>query len=487
MTTRLLADTKPLTTAPLGLPLLGLIKRDPLGSASRFQREFGDVTRLNILFRRIYYLFNPEVARELLVDNHDHLCKEIRLLEIFRTFQGRNVLTTEGPDWERQRRILTPGFSARKLTSYMSLMTAAIDACVASELPAEVGASREVDVDALTTRITMDVILRTLFSYASSREETAEISAAVRALSKQSMREAYWPVVARSWMPFPGKAEKRKHLATIDALIDRHIRARLADPEPAEARQDILDMLLSARDDLPDASRATLTSQEVRDNCHVLFGAGFDTAASALTWWIGLMAAHPEVVSQLRTELEAVGQNPADETIARLPYLNATLKEAMRLYPPSTALFTRVARRDLQVGDVSIPRRTLVVVPIWHLHHDPRSFPEPMLFRPERFMPGAASFPRGAYMPFGAGPHVCLGQQFAAIEMALIAARLVAEFDVAFTSGNALPEPFVDLALKPKTRMRVQFRRRWQAASSKQRTASCPPPSSSSADLERAR
>ena len=343
----------------------------------------------------------------------------------------------------------------------MSLMTAAIDACIATELASEIGASTDVDVDVLATRITMDVILRTLFSHPSTRDETSDISVAIRALSKQTMREAYWPIVARKWMPFPGRSSKLKHLATISSLIDRHIQARQAEPANVEPKQDILDMLLAARDDHTSSGSATLSSQEVRDNCHVLFGAGFDTTASALTWWVGLMAANPEVVAQLRSEIEAAGIDPTADIIARLPYLNATLKETMRLYPPSTALITRVAQRDLQLaGDISIPKGTLVVVPVWHLHHDARSFPEPTEFRPERFMPGAPTFPRGAYMPFGAGPHVCLGQHFAAIEMALIAARLVTEFDFDFANGNSLPEPVVDLVLKPKTPMRVQFKRR---------------------------
>jgi cytochrome P450 len=446
----------------LGMPLLAFIQKDPLGAATCFQHQYGDVAKLNILFRRIFYLFNPEAARELLVEHHDALSKEERLLEMFQTFQGRNVLTTEGRDWERQRRIVAPGFSARKLAEYMTLMTAAIDECVASELPAEIGVGAEVDVEALTTRITMDVILRTLFSKASNREQTSTLSVAVRALSKQSMREAYWPFVARAWMPFPGKAEKRKHLRAMNTLIDRHIEARLDVPEHAPSSPDILNMLLLARDDQPNPGRATLTTQEVRDNCHVLFGAGFDTAASALTWWIGLMAARPEVASRLRGELEAAGEQPTAETIARLPYLNATLKETMRLYPPSIALITRVAQRKIQLGhgNLQIPKGTLVIVPIWSLHRDPRSFPDPMQFLPERFLPGAPGFPRGAYMPFGAGPHVCVGQHFAAIEMALIAARLITEFDLAMPSGSALPEPFVDLALKPKTRLRIQFTRR---------------------------
>ncbi|TDR47358.1 cytochrome P450 [Tahibacter aquaticus] len=460
MNTPLLAETKPLATGPFGLPLLSFIQRDPLGAASHFQRELGDVANLRILFRRVCYLFNPEAARELLVDHADDLCKEKRLLKMFQTFQGSNVLTTEGAVWERQRRIVTPGFSAKRLLGYMELMSAAIDACIAAELPSVEGDTAEIDVDALTTRITMDVILRTLFSHVTTREEAADTSVAIRALSKQSMREAYWPFVARRWLPFPGRAEKQKHLSKIDTLIDRHINARLNAEQPHELKQDILDMLLAARDDQASSGNATLTSQEVRANCHVLFGAGFDTAASALTWWIGLMAMHPEVVSRLRMELETAGSDSTIETIARLPFLNATLKETMRLYPPSTALITRVAQRNLQVAGILIPKRTLVAIPIWHLHHDSRWFPEPMVFRPERFLPGAPGFPRGAYMPFGAGPHVCLGQHFASIEMALIAARLIAEFDFEFADGQSLPQPYVDLVLKPKTRIRVRFQRR---------------------------
>lgn len=467
MITPAVSVNPPLPTTPLGLPLLDLIRRDPLAAASRFQRELGDVARLNILFKRIYYLFKPDAARELLVDHHDSLRREDRLLKMFQTFQGRNVLTTEGADWERQRRIVTPGFSARKLVGYMRLMNEAIDACIATELPAATGADAEIDVDALTTRITMDVILRTLFSHAPTREEAAATAVAVRALTQQNMREAYWPIVARPWMPFPGRTQKRKHLRTIHTLIARHITQRLAEPESTESKHDILDMLLAARDDQPDSGSATLTSPEVHANCHVLFGAGFDTAASALTWWIGLMATHPDIAARVRLEIDAAGSDAAAETIARLPYLNATLKEAMRLYPPSTGLITRVAQKDLKLGEVAIPKGTLVVVPIWHLHHDARSFPEPLAFQPDRFMPGAASFPRGGYLPFGAGPHVCLGQHFAAIEMALIAARLLSEFDVAFAEGNGLPEPKVDVVLKPKTTMRVLFKRRRVACSAR--------------------
>lgn len=454
-------DATVVKTGSLGLPLLTYIQKDPLGAASHFQRRFGDVARLNILFRRIYYFFSPEAARQILVDHQADFTREARLLEIFESFQGKNVLTTEGPDWERQRRILAPGFSPKRISGYMGLMSAAIHDSVGEELPVEPGHSASVDVDSLTTRITMDVILRTLFSQPTTKAEASSVSTAIRALTRQSMREVFWAFIPRPWMPYPGRTAKRKHLRTINTLIATHVKARMDGAKRPDSRQDVLEMLLAARDDQPTTASATLTSQEIHDNCVLLFSAGFDTASSALTWWIGLMATHPDVVERLRNEIGAACADPSPmEHIARLPYLNATIKEAMRLYPPSTALFTRVALRDVMIGETPVAKGTLVVIPIWHLHHDPRSFDEPDAFRPERFMPGAPTIPRSAFLAFGAGPHFCLGQHFASIEMALIAAHIVQNFELSLDEGAALPDPVVDIALKPKTPLRVRFTRR---------------------------
>lgn len=454
-------SSAPIKTTLLGLPLLNYIQKDPLGAASRFQSSFGDIARLNILFRRIYYFFSPEAARQILVDHQADFTREARLLKIFESFQGKNVLTTEGPDWERQRRILTPGFSPKRISGYMDLMRAAIDDSVGEELPAEPGHSATVDVDFLTARITMDVILRTLFSHATTQAEANSVSKAIRGLTRQSMREVYWAFIPPNWLPYPGRAAKLEHLQTINRMIATHIKARTSGAKGGNTHNDVLDMLLAARDDAPTTGSASLTSQEIHDNCILLFTAGFDTASSALTWWLGLMATHPDVVEKLRLEIDgaSISTSPM-ESIARLPYLNATIKEAMRLYSPSTALFTRVALRDLVIGGTPVSKGTLVVVPIWHLHHDARSFAEPDIFRPERFMPNAPPIPRSAYMPFGAGPHFCLGQHFASMEMALIAAHLVQNFDLDMEEGAVLPEPVVDVALKPKSTMRVRFTRR---------------------------
>ncbi|MDX2219090.1 MAG: cytochrome P450 [Burkholderiales bacterium] len=454
-------NTSLIKTPFLGLPLLKDIQTDPLAAATKFQHQCGEVAEFDILFRRIVYFFSPEAVRKVLVDHHDDFEREARLLRIFESFQGRNVLTTEGADWERQRRLLTPAFSPKRMGGYMDLMQAAINNCVREELPTDPGQHASIDVDAFTTRITMDVILRTLFSHASSREETHQASVAIRALSRQSMREVYWALIPPDWFPYPGRAAKIRHLQTLRRLIATHVDERLqrrgesqTETDPAVA--DVLDMMLAARD-----ADAGLTTQEVLDNCMLLFGAGFDTSASALTWWIGLMATHPAVMAELRREVDsACTQNLDLAGMARLPLLNATIKEAMRIYPPSTALFTRVAKRDLVIEGTAVRKGTLVAAPIWQMHRNERYFPNPEKFAPERFLPDAPAIPRGAFMPFGAGPRFCLGQQFASVEIALIAAHVVRHFELGLDSGDQLPTPFVDLALKPKTPMKVRFLRR---------------------------
>lgn len=458
-------ETLPLPGRPFGLPLLAAIRRDPLGVGHALQRRLGDVAAVEVLFRRIVYFFRPEAVRQILVDHGDHFEREARLLDIFASFQGRNVLTTEGADWERQRRLLTPAFSPKRMAGYMGLMRDAIEASLADELPAEAGQAAVVDVDFLTTRTTMDVILRTLFSHATSHDEAMRASVAIRALTRQSMREVFWPWVPPAWFPYPGRAAKRANLRELHGLIARHIAARATRDAVADGG-DVLDRMLAARDEAASGAGATLSAQEVHDNCVLLFAAGFDTASSALTWWLGLMAVHPDVAQRVRQEVAAARADGVGlEAIARLPLLNATIKEAMRLYPPSTALFNRVALRDAVIDGTLVRKGTLAVVPVWHLHRDPRSFPEPEVFRAERFLPDAPPLPRGAYLPFGAGPHFCLGQHFALVEMALVAAHLVERFDLALAEGDALPEPVVDIALKPKARLRLRFTRRNHGAS----------------------
>ena len=462
MTSDALSAPTPSTQRLFGLPMLRAIREDPLGLAERLHAEQGDMAWLKILSTRICYVFNPETVRQVLVEHQEDFVKEDRMLRIFQTVHGKNVISTDGELWARQRRILSPAFAPKRMQAYVELMTSAAEQGIRLELPGGIGDSVVVDVDRLTTRITMDVILRALFSYEGSREQADDVGRAMRTLTRQTMRELFWPLVPPAWAPYPGRSAKRRSLAVIHRLIDSQIALRRRRSNGVErTHPDILDLLLTSDDDQHVSSDAALTDQEVRDNCIGLFGAGHDTSASALTWWLGLMASHPQIAEQVREEIRGLpdGSISSAKGLAEARLLNATIKEAMRLYPPSTGTFSRQAVRDVRLGDHVIAKHSIVVISIWSLHRDSRWFADPKVFRPERFMPGAPGIPRSAFMPFGVGPHFCLGQHFAMVEMALIAARLIRQHDISFEQGASLPVAEVDLVLKPKQPMRLRFTR----------------------------
>ncbi|QAU33442.1 cytochrome P450 [Janthinobacterium sp. 17J80-10] len=448
----------------LGLPLLGEMKNDLLGTAQRMREQYGDVVHFRMASQPYYYFFSPELIRELLVEHADDLIRHERAIEVFSLVYGDNVLTTEGDTWKRQRRILMPGFLPKKITGYVDLMTGAVADAMVTAFPEKGPAGNVLDVDSFTTVLTMDVILRVLFSHKVSEAESQRAFEASRALEHQGMRELFWPKTPPDWFPYPGRKQKLKSKADLENLIGSQVQVRRAAGEDQATKTDYLAMLLSAHDDEAQgaSSSPTLSTEEIRDNCMVIFAAGHDTTATVMTWWIGLMAHHPEVAEKVRQEVAEVAgdRNPTADELSRMKWMNATIKEAMRLYPPTPNLFFRCPVRDIEIGGWHVPKGASINVPVWHVQHDARWFPEPESFRPERFMPNAAEIPRGAYMPFGAGPRVCIGQHLATIEMALIATFLIRQFDLSPGDAAGLPSPKIDMVLKPETTLRVKFTRR---------------------------
>ena len=440
-----------------GWPLVQALRSDPLGMWRELHRA-GDVVQARILGRDFHFIFHPAMVRAALADPDDALPKEERQIRVFQIGQGRNVLTTEGTRWKRQRRILNPAFSARRVAVYMALMAQAVAEVNADLLPAGPGQVRRVDVQAYTSRLTMDVILRVLFSERMDPARLRAVSDAIRELEVQGMRMIFWPWIPPDWVPYPGRRALHAARALLRSLVRGHIAARRTQACPQGAGSpDLLQMMLQAQDDAATpGSQRHLDAGEVEDNCMALFLAGHDTSATALAWWMGLMAKHPEAAERARQEVcgawgaHALPAEPAPEQLACMPWLEATLKEALRLRPPITSPFMRRARRDVDILGHRVRAGECVSLPVWEVQHDPRWFPEPLAFRPERFMPGAPEIPRGAWLPFGSGPHVCLGQHFAMVEMQLIAAALLAGHRWRLPEGRTLPAPRLDIVLKPE-------------------------------------
>lgn len=440
-----------------GLPLLRRMRADYLGFTVGLQRDHGDLTLMQLGAERAYDLFTPELVREALVDQADALVRWERGIEVFEQTFGQSVLVTEGATWHRQRRMLQPAFSPRRVAGYAELMREAAGEALDGAVPAG-QAQALVDMDALWARVAIDVIMRTLFS-SRAADEALDAAEATQVLSEVALREMFWPATLPDWLPLPGKARKRRALRTLRGLVGRHIAERRAAPIGAPPHDDLLAHLLALRDE---DSGAALSDAEVFDQCMVSFQAGHETSATGLLWWSRLMAEHPSSAQRAQQEVDAVlsGRAPAADDLPALPWLTATLKEAMRLYPPIAAVMTRRTTREITLGGRRIPRGALLRITPWVLHRDPRSFEAPEAFRPERFLPGAPAQPRGAWMPFGTGPRVCIGQHFAMLEMTLAAALLLQRCTLALPPGTGPAQPVLNVTLRPQGGVRLLLGRR---------------------------
>jgi cytochrome P450 len=205
------------------------------------------------------------------------------------------------------------------------------------------------------------------------------------------------------------------------------------------------------------------SDEEVRDQCMTIFLAGHETTATALTWWGYLMARHPDCAVLAAREVDTVlqGHMPGYGDLPQLVYLDQCLRECMRLYPPTTSLMTRRAVQDVQLGDWTIPKRAMLLLPVHTVQQDARWFVDPERFNPQRFAAeNAAQIPRGAYMPFGTGPRVCLGQVFAMTEMTLIAAMILQRFTVTLATPDFDPQPTLNVTLRPAHGLPLRITRR---------------------------
>jgi cytochrome P450 len=440
-----------------GFPLLREMKRDYLGFVEKLHRDHGDISYMRLVNERAFDLFTPELAREALVDNAQHLIRWERGVDVFAEVFGRSVLTTEGVTWQRQRRMLQPAFTPKRVAGYAALMVDAAGAGLDAAVPA---GQKEalVAMDALFSGLAMDVILRTLFSDRVRPQDSRQAAWATQTLSETAMREMFWPVTLPDWLPLPGKAAKRRAIRCLRQLVGAHIDARRAASSTSSSHDDLLAMLLALRDE---ETGQGLSQDEVFDQCLVSFQAGHETTATALLWWSRLLAEHTEAAVRVQAEVKQVlnGRPPGPDDLPHLPWLTASLKEAMRLYPPTGALLSRRTTRAIELGGWHIPKGAMLRITLWQLHRDPRSFPEPHAFQPERFLPDAPPPPRGAWMPFGAGPRVCIGQHFAMLEMTLLAAMLLQRYRIVLPDDASECEPVLNVTLRPPGGLRLRLQR----------------------------
>jgi cytochrome P450 len=435
-----------------GLHLLADMERDYLGFWREAQRRYGDTVYMRQGWFHHYAFMHPDQMREALVDKARSFIRYEQHIKVMSQLHGQSVMITEGDTWQRQRRTLLPAFSPKRFDAYAGQVTAAAADAFGS-LPADGGTA--VDVEHTMNMLAMDIILRTMFG-GRVEQDTARIEQAIRTLAAIGYAEMYLPFAMPAWAPLPRQAVKRKALRLLDGVVRSHIRERRAHIAAVEdAGDDLLGMLL-----------AELSDDEIRDQLMTVFLAGHETTATALAWAAWALAADPELAARVAAEVDGVlgSRAPAMADLARLPLLAAVVKETLRRYPPVPGVLMRRAIEDVRIGEWLVTKGSLVTIPFFIPQGDARWFAQPERFDPDRFLGEAArELPRGAYIPFGAGPRVCIGNGFASMEMALALAMLVQRFTLAPAPGQGVPEVRMQVTLRPAGGLRLVLRERTPA------------------------
>lgn len=406
-------------------------------------------------------LSDPAAIRHVLVENAANYRKDDLQRTILAPGLGEGLLTAEGEAWKRARRTLAPLFTPRAVTSLARRMEGPAEATARRMARRRPG--RIVDIAQDMTRVTFDILAETMFSNAIAGGADAFGKALTRYFETQGKIDPLDILGAPAWVPRLGRWMARPAISFFETQVAAIIAERqtLRTRTPlAEGGPDLLDALLAARD--PETGTG-LSEAEIGANIITFIGAGHETTANALTWSLYLLSQAPETREALEVEVDAAGNELAAAALSGngLALTRAVIEEAMRLYPPVPSLSRTALADDAVGGRCFIPKGALVVISPYLLHRHETLWREPDRFRPERFLPGAReTIERYAYLPFGAGPRVCIGQQFAMVEASIVLATLVRT--LRFEHAGEAPIPVHHVTLRPRhgMPMRTMARRR---------------------------
>lgn len=440
------------------------LARNPLPELDATLARYGDTVQLYIGgMEKSLLTRDPGLVQHVLQKNSRNYAKS-RFTQGFSRYVGQGLLTNEGPDWLRQRRLIQPGFHRQRVVGLTGLMQEIIAETLA---PLTQQAARQngiitVPAHALMTQLTFRIIARSVFSSNLPEAELTRMAVLltqIQAFFVRSFRQPY----LRPWFWLIGCTRHHDQLATeLRGILGSYITARhaAAFPTPLALPDDLLQMLLDAR--YEDTGEA-MQPDRLLDEALILLVAGHETSANALTWLLYLLARHPAEVAHIQAEMATVlaGRAPTFADLPRLPGALYAVQEAMRLYPPAW-IVDRVALADDTYQGLKIPKGTLFSLYLYGLHHDPKSWDQPAEFRPGRFAPDAVAQRHPfAYAPFGGGPRLCIGMQFALTEMQLVVLELLRLFDLEVGVGNQPPVQMQPLiTLRPKSDFEVRLRLR---------------------------
>ncbi len=420
---------------------------DPLGVLDSVRENYDDVVRLRFVNVDSYTFIQPKAVRHILQENHTNYDKATFDFQLLKRLLGNGLVTNDGPGWLRQRRLIQPAFSRKRIADYGVVMSRCVDDFVRDWRDRD---GQVVDVAEEMMRLTLRIVGLALFS----RDLLGEAESVGRDLTRAN-RLVTRRILA-GYPPFLyGPLDLRLFLASwrLRRGVERLIDERLDRPDE---HGDLLSTLLGARD--AETGRG-MSRRQLRDEVLTLLMAGHETTANTLAWTLHLLGENPTAAARLEEEVASLPGNrpltPAD--VAGTPFVWSVIKESMRLRPAVWSVGRRAIREDVIQG-FRVPAGAVVFISQYVTHRHPSVWEQPLEFLPERFAPERErEIQPFAFFPFGGGPRLCIGQDFALLESALILATIARHFRLEAEAGHVVrPEPLV--TLRPKTGVRMRIR-----------------------------
>jgi cytochrome P450 len=450
----------PITALPGPTPVKGFVNtvrsllafsNDVIGRLDGLKHTYGDMVMMDLGgdFRQVL-LSGPEEIHQVMVSQAAKFHKDDSYKDSERglaRFLGNGLIISDGEFWKRQRKLAAPALHAVRINNYAETMVDYTDRVVAGWSDGS-----QLDIHKEMKKLTMMIVAKTLFN-ADVSGEAERVHHALEALQDVAGSFSMLP----PWVPTPRELRGRQAKKDLYEIILRLIRERR---ETGRDEGDLLSMLLLARDE----DGSMMSEEQARDEALTLFLAGHETTANNLSWTLWLLSQHPEIMAKLQHELDTVlgGRLPTLADLKRLPYNEMVIKESLRLYAP-VPIVSRVATEPVTIGGYVIPAGTSVALYIYGMHHDARWFPDPETFNPDRFLPDEESkMPKYAYVPFAAGPRVCIGNMFALMEAQLCLAVIVSRYNLKLKPGHDV-KMHARITLNPKGGLPMIVERRTPA------------------------
>jgi cytochrome P450 len=447
-----------------GYPLIGCLPEfvsSPINFFSRLASQYDELVEFNFAGTQVVLISDGDLAHQILVKEIQNFRKSDRDALIMGRVLGRGLVTnTDFHHHKTQRKLVQPGFHFRRIQSYAETMSNYTSTLISDWKPGR----RDISDDMF--KLTMYIVCKTLFNMDMDdmAKEADKIGHTMKIVQDCIDHQFNQMIDFPNWVPTPTNLKLNRARKVLNDTMTRMIETRRSEnngyvnPNIEPRHLDMLSMLMDARYE----DGTAMEDQLIMDELITLFVAGHETTSNALTWTLHLLSQHPEIQENLHAELDAVllNRDARFEDLEDLQYTEMVIKESMRLLPPAWTLNARQANRDVDVGHYRFPKNKVVFISPYANHRNPKYFKDPEVFDPDRFSAEREkSIPKHAYIPFGSGPRVCIGQSFAMMEAKLILATILNRFTVKPDVDQKF-EPQAQITLSNKGGMHVYLEKR---------------------------